>query len=184
MIPTPTNFTQPQNCLQGQAPNLMFIQSMQDYLKYLIFNVNTTDINRSAIIENNMETATSSPGKVLPMTMPQTEYITPVKKKKNEKSSARLWSLMASKYSSKKIKPAEAEPKSGECNEDGEVYRKYNGLYIPVLKSQAPPVKRENICGHPDKEHYARVIIYFLELESNSCLFLGFMWRLLSQSRP
>mmetsp|Transcript_79484 Transcript_79484/g.92924 ORF Transcript_79484/g.92924 Transcript_79484/m.92924 type:complete len:244 (+) Transcript_79484:44-775(+) len=160
----------PNEAGQIQAINLMALQNMQNYLKMLVFNINVVQQDQSALMQQTIDannalspTAanTSSPVSSDPRFTPISERINrlPVKtttRVRNQKSSGLLWDLMSQKYSAKKIKKVEEESDPDECSEEGETYRKLNGLYIPVLKNQAPPVKRENICGHPERSHYAR----------------------------
>lgn len=107
--------------------NSMILQNMQDYLKFLLFNVNIA------------EYAQSTKSQTTENLSPPSEKKTPsIKRERKLKTSGRLWNLMVKKYSTKKVKPAEEHIDPKETTEEGEIYRKYHGVYIPVLKSNAP----------------------------------------------
>lgn len=129
---------------QNELCNLAVIQSMQDYLRYLILNVNVAEYKLPTPVEADTNTAPSSPGKLIETKTMETEpQPVPVTKKKVgaklQKSSARLWNLMVKRYSTKKIKSAEKEIDPNEVTEEGEVYRKYHGVYVPIIKHQIIP---------------------------------------------
>lgn len=134
---------------QMQAMNFMALQNIQNYLKMLILRVNVAQPEQLASATEHTSVATSpnSIEKMFPMPntdlKPQmplfagNERAEPkVPQTKNQKASDKLWKLMAKKYATKKIKRADENPK--ESPEEGETYRKLNGVLIPVLKNQVP----------------------------------------------
>lgn len=132
-----------------QAVNLMAMQNIQNYLKLFVFNINVAQQGQSSTILQPDETGlTMTPlVQMTTSTTPETKYISlsekidriPLKttRMRTQKSSGLLWNLMANKYS-KKLKSADEEIDPKECQEDGETFRKVNGVYVPVLKNLVP----------------------------------------------
>lgn len=172
--------------LQAQLASMYAIQSMQDYLKYLILTTSIADSQKTQVKEevNEIQATKStestpsigSPAKPMSPSRDETKVSSPMidgsmDSPKLEsfncyssynKKSHKLWNLLVKKYSNKKIKLADKknvtkiEDDEDESIEEGETYRNFNGVYIPVLKNQVSHVRRTNICGHPERDHYAR----------------------------
>lgn len=132
---------------QAQLANLLILQRMQDYLKYLILNVSDASCGYPIPAQTGLSTETCSLTRDTDsnsLTPEETTKPTPTTKRKSaatklaktQKNSGHLWNLMVKKYSTKKIKPANAVIDPNERTEDGEVYRKVKGMYIPIIKHQ------------------------------------------------
>jgi len=161
--------------VQTQLANIFAIQSMQDYLKYLIL---TTSISGAKTCNRMPETNAldticfSSPSQTLEHTASCAKSDNNSSDHENEiqhapspsshdfrashNKSQRLWNLMAKRCSDKKIRLSGKGADAKEIVEEGEIYRNFNGIYMPVIKNQAAKVKRLNTCQHVHREHYAR----------------------------
>ena len=114
----------------------MIVQNMQDYLKYLLLNVNAIEFSQSSIAQNNMNLPPTSEEKVIADDQRNISIAQKNAHVKNQKSSRRLWNLMFKRYSTKKVKPANYNTGPNEETEEGETYRNYRGVCIPILRSQ------------------------------------------------
>lgn len=165
--------------MQAQLASLLAIQSMQDYLKYLILTTSLNDkkncVSQSQdslkdqiqadsahmMIEENPEIKEMSSKSETNSSVHEKEIQNHSNVKCNDdmsmnyKKSHRLWNLLVKRYSSKKIKTSDTVERI-EATEEGETYRNFNGVYIPVLKNQVTRARRGNICPHSNRTHYAR----------------------------
>lgn len=154
--------------MQAQLSNLIAIQNLQEYLKYLILTTSVepqqakpTEKAAEGVTEqatpvkqefiNTMEEENTSQGMKSPST-PATNtsfsssYMSGAMKRKK---SQKLFSLMQKKYTASAAK----DKKNDETAERHETLQeKINS--IPLFKKNSKP--KELVCGHPWREHYAK----------------------------
>lgn len=157
--------TQPQSTvhmMQAQLASMFAIQSMQDYLKYLILTTSISEgkcrpiqsqiqlLDRASnemVSEPIIEKSPTLSPTISELETKKTSSQTPSKDSGDDTSegsinmkacsqkSHRLWNLMVKKYSTKKIKTAKPVENQEDVEED-ETYRNIDGVYIPVKKNQ------------------------------------------------